>query len=86
MPRGMLPLWIWMEQDGTVTTIAERWQGKRFNKPNDVVCRSDGSIFFTDPGCDFQQNCGRLDFPVYFASTRRAKCIWPLTSANIPTA
>lgn len=39
-----------MEADGTVTTIAERWQGKRFNKPNDVVCRSDGSIFFTDPG------------------------------------
>jgi len=38
-----------MEADGTVTTIAERWQGKRFNKPNDIVCRSDGSIFFTDP-------------------------------------
>ena len=38
-----------MDADGTVTTIAERWQGKRFNKPNDVVCRSDGSIFFTDP-------------------------------------
>ena len=39
-----------MEADGTVTAIAERWQGKRFNKPNDVVCRSDGSIYFTDPG------------------------------------
>ncbi len=39
-----------MEADGTVTTIVERWQGKRFNKPNDVVCRSDGSIYFTDPG------------------------------------
>ena len=38
-----------MDADGTVTTIAERWQGKRFNKPNDVVCRSDGSLFFTDP-------------------------------------
>jgi len=38
-----------MEADGTVTAIAERWQGKRFNKPNDVVCRSDGSIYFTDP-------------------------------------
>ncbi|MDH3442951.1 MAG: SMP-30/gluconolactonase/LRE family protein [Deltaproteobacteria bacterium] len=38
-----------MEKDGTVTAIAERWQGKRFNKPNDVVCRSDGSIYFTDP-------------------------------------
>jgi gluconolactonase len=38
-----------MDADGTVTTIAEHWQGKRFNKPNDVVCRSDGSLFFTDP-------------------------------------
>jgi len=38
-----------MDADGTVTTIAERWQGKRFNKPNDVVCRSDGSLLFTDP-------------------------------------
>jgi gluconolactonase len=38
-----------MDAEGTVMTIAERWQGKRFNKPNDVVCRSDGSRFFTDP-------------------------------------
>jgi gluconolactonase len=38
-----------MEATGTVTTLAERWHGKRFNKPNDIVCRSDGSIFFTDP-------------------------------------
>src|SRR5215468_12055266 len=38
-----------MDADGAVTTIAERWQGKRFNKPNDVVCRSDGSLLFTDP-------------------------------------
>ena len=34
---------------GTVTTLAERWHGKRFNTPKDVVCRSDGSLFFTDP-------------------------------------
>ena len=38
-----------MTPDGTVTTIADRYQGKRLNKPNDVVCRSDGSIYFTDP-------------------------------------
>jgi gluconolactonase len=37
------------EFDGTITTIADRWQGKRFNSPNDVVVRSDGSIWFTDP-------------------------------------
>ena len=38
-----------MTPDGTVTALAERWQGKRLNRPNDVVCRSDGSLFFTDP-------------------------------------
>lgn len=38
-----------MGPDGSVTTIAESWQGKLFNRPNDVVCRSDGSIYFTDP-------------------------------------
>src|SRR5436309_13759015 len=38
-----------MDAAGTVTTLADRWHGKRFNKPNDVVCRSDGSLFFTDP-------------------------------------
>ncbi len=35
--------------DGTVTAIAERFQGKRFNSPNDVVVKKDGSIWFTDP-------------------------------------
>ncbi|WEX08746.1 SMP-30/gluconolactonase/LRE family protein [Chelativorans sp. AA-79] len=37
------------EHDGTIITIADRWQGKRFNSPNDVVVKSDGSIWFTDP-------------------------------------
>lgn len=37
------------EIDGTVKVIAERYQGKRLNSPNDAVVRSDGSIYFTDP-------------------------------------
>jgi gluconolactonase len=37
------------EHDGSITTIAGRWQGKRLNSPNDVVVKSDGSIWFTDP-------------------------------------
>ena len=35
--------------DGKVETLADRFKGGRFSRPNDVVCRSDGSIFFTDP-------------------------------------
>ena len=36
--------------DGSIEVLAERFEGKRLNRPNDVVCRSDGSIYFTDPG------------------------------------
>jgi gluconolactonase len=37
------------ELDGRVVTLAERFEGRRLNSPNDVVCKSDGSIWFTDP-------------------------------------
>lgn len=37
------------EHDGTITVIADSYQGKRLNSPNDVVVKSDGSIWFTDP-------------------------------------
>jgi gluconolactonase len=37
------------EHDGTVTVLADRIDGKRFNSPNDVVEHSDGSLWFTDP-------------------------------------
>ena len=38
------------EPDGSVTVIANSFQGKRLLRPNDVVVKSDGSIYFTDPG------------------------------------
>jgi gluconolactonase len=37
------------ESDGTYTPLAQRLGGKRLNRPNDIVTRSDGSIYFTDP-------------------------------------
>ena len=37
------------EPDGTITVICDSFDGKRLNSPNDVVVRSDGSIWFTDP-------------------------------------
>ena len=37
------------EFDGSITVLADRFEGKRFNSPNDVVVKSDGSIWFTDP-------------------------------------
>jgi gluconolactonase len=37
------------EHDGSVTVLADRYDGHRFNSPNDVVVKSDGSVWFTDP-------------------------------------
>jgi len=37
-----------LEADGKRTILADRWEGKRFNGPNDIVIKSNGSIYFTD--------------------------------------
>jgi gluconolactonase len=38
-----------VEKDGRVTVLADKYDGKRLNSPNDLVYRSDGTLFFTDP-------------------------------------
>jgi gluconolactonase len=38
-----------LEADGTETVLADRYRGKRLNSPNDLVYRSDGTLYFTDP-------------------------------------
>ncbi len=38
-----------LEKNGQVTILADRYQGKRLNSPNDLVYRSDGALYFTDP-------------------------------------
>lgn len=40
---------IRQESDGSTTVLASSFQGRRFNRPNDVVVKSDGSLYFTDP-------------------------------------
>jgi len=37
------------EPDGSITVVANSFQGRRLNRPNDVVVKSDGCIYFTDP-------------------------------------
>lgn len=51
------------ELDGRVTVLAESYRGKRLNSPNDIVCRSDGTIWFTDPpyGIQTDYEGGRQD-------------------------
>jgi gluconolactonase len=38
-----------LEKDGTLTVLADRFEGKRLNSPNDLVYKSDGALYFTDP-------------------------------------
>ena len=46
-------------------TIADRWHGKRLNRPNDIVCRSDGSINFTDPELKVPRGTGNSQLPAH---------------------
>ena len=60
------------EIDGSITVLADKWNGKRFNSPNDVVVKSDNSIWFTDPayGIDTDYEGDRAE-----AGDRRLPCL-----------
>ena len=49
-----------LEPDGSITVIANSYHGRRLNRPNDVVVKSDGSIYFTDPASQNVES--ELDF------------------------
>ena len=55
------------EHDGSITVLADRYEGARLNSPNDVVVRSDGSIWFTDPTygilTDYEGDRARAELP-----------------------
>src|SRR5581483_4557183 len=44
------------DKKGKVDVVIDRYQGKRFNAPNDIVVRKDGHIYFTDPAFGNQQD------------------------------
>ncbi len=59
------------DKKGKTETFAERYQGKQFNAPNDIVVRKDGQVFFTDPAFGSQEDARDLDFfGVYHVSPR----------------
>jgi gluconolactonase len=59
------------DKKGKIEVLAERYQGKRLNAPNDIVVRKDGEIYFTDPAFGSQQDSQELDFfGVYHISRR----------------
>jgi len=50
------------DKKNRVEVIADKWQGKRLNAPNDIVVRKDGQVYFTDPAFGKQQDTRELDF------------------------
>jgi gluconolactonase len=50
------------DKKGNIEVLAEKWEGKRLNAPNDIVIRRDGQIYFTDPAFGNQADTRELDF------------------------
>ncbi len=53
---------IRFDKKGNVEVLAEKWEGKRLNAPNDIVVRRDGQVYFTDPAFGNQGDTRELDF------------------------
>ena len=80
------------EHDGSVTVLADNWDGKRLNSPNDIVERADGSLWFTDPayGIDSDYEGFRADSEigachVYRLDPASGPCRWSPTTSTGPT-
>jgi gluconolactonase len=57
------------ELDGSLTVVANSFQGRRLNRPNDVIARSDGCYYFTDPNHNFVPEQWDLTFPGVYRVT-----------------
>ncbi len=61
------------DKKGKSEVLAERYQGKRLNAPNDIVVRKDGEIYFTDPAFGNQEDTRELDFFSVYPISRRGE-------------
>src|SRR5579864_2150365 len=59
------------ERDGTMTVVASSYQGRRLNFPNDIVVKSDGAIYFTDPWAGPAANVPPGEFDLTFTGVYR---------------
>lgn len=77
-----------LEKDGTRTTLVDRYQGKRINSPNDVVFRSNGDMYFTDPPFglpkSYDDPSRELDFCGVYRLSKDGKLTLLITEALAP--
>lgn len=62
-----------LDKKGKLDVIAERFEGKRLNAPNDLVVRRDGTVYFTDPAFGDQQDSAELGFYGLFRVTSKGE-------------
>lgn len=59
------------DKKGSLEVLADKWEGKRLNAPNDIVVRKDGQVYFTDPAFGKEMDTRELDFfGVYHVSPK----------------
>src|SRR5690242_1751096 len=58
-----------LDANGNVTTLVDQFEGKKLNRPNDVICHSNGALYFTDPGYRVPVHERELDAAVYRIDT-----------------
>ena len=72
-----------MTADGKVESLVDNYEGGRFNRPNDVICHSNGSLYFTDP--DKRRPHREREIQARKAKTTfgmaHAFIVWPPTAA-----
>jgi gluconolactonase len=68
--------------DGKLEPLVERYQGGRFSRPNDIVCRSDGSLYFTDPDKRVPYSEREIPPPAGINNLWDGACVYRLTPAG----
>jgi gluconolactonase len=72
------------EQDGSRVTLADRFDGKRLNEPNDVVVDQQGRVWFTDP-CYGDRSTMELDHDSVYRLDARSGGVWSITRVTFDT-
>ena len=68
-----------MTADGKVDVLVDRFEGRRFNRPNDVICHSNGTLYFTDPDKRVPYHEREIPGPEGVADLWDGACIYRLT-------
>lgn len=75
-----------LEKDGSFTPLADNYEGKRFNSPNDLVIAKNGTVFFTDPPYGLKNSGGNaeLDFHGIFSISPAGKVTLVIRDVQFP--